>query len=130
VVLLAEDAEVRKRTETLLAELAWSDRFIGQFVYVAAGSTKELAVVRGLEAGTGVVVIQPDKYGREGKVLAQAPVSTQRSRIEELLRDGLAAHKPDAKAFPAHIRAGREVGVFWETVIPVTDPMEQRARER
>lgn len=130
VILLSEDAPARARLEPLLAKSAWSEPFIGQFIYVAAGSAKELAMIRGIEPGAGVIVVQPDRYGKEGKLLAQAPADADHAQIANVLRDAVAAHQPVAKAFPAHIRTGRELGIFWETAIPVTDPMERRARER
>jgi hypothetical protein len=130
VVVRAPNGEVPQRLATTLAELAWSDRYIGQFLYAPTGSEKELAAVHGVEPSGSVLVIQPDRYGREGKVLGQAPAQASREQITRLLRDAAAAFQPEPKTFSEHVREGRKQGVFWETVIPVTDPMERRARER
>jgi len=130
VLVRTRDAEVRQRLESTLAALAWSDRFIGRFLYATAGSGKELAVVRGVAPDATVLVVQSDRYGREGKVLGQAAAEASREQLARLLRDAAVAYQPEVKSFPEHIRDGRKQGVFWETVIPVTDPMERRARER
>jgi hypothetical protein len=130
VVILAEEAPARKRLEGTLVELAWSDRFIGQFVYVAAASTKDLSAIRGLEPGSGVIVVEPGRYGVDGKVLAQAAASASRDQLARVLREAAAACRPQTKSYPAHIQDGREQKIFWETATPVTDPMERRARER
>jgi hypothetical protein len=39
-------------------------------------------------------------------------------------------HQSSQKIFREHVRAGHQQGVFWETALPVTDPMEHNARER
>jgi hypothetical protein len=130
VVVLAEDPQVRKRLETTLAALAWSDAHIGQFVYATATAAKELAAVKGWEGRPALLVIQPDRFGLTGSVLAQADADASKAQVAALLKKGAAQYQRLDKTFSTHVRDGQRQGVFWETVLPVTDPWERDARER
>ena len=130
VVVFAGEENLRRGLAERLAPLAWGDPFIGRFVYATTGEAKELAKIKGVKVKAGVLVVQPDRFGLEGKVLAQYDASTGDAELVKCLTQGMALHKPEDKTFGSHVRAGQQQGVFWDTVISVTDPMEQAARER
>lgn len=130
VVLIRGAADDPKAVEARLAKLAWSEACVGQFIYTAVDTVKELAAVSDIVADAAVVVVQPDRFGREGKLLGQRLGDVGRTQLATLLADTAKAFQVEDKTFPGHIRLGREAGVFWETVIPVTDPGELRARQR
>jgi hypothetical protein len=130
VVLFAAEPAARKKLENRVAELAWSEAFSGQFVYVVASKAKELAAVEGLKPAAGVCIIQPDRFGRKGKVLGQAGADATGEELAKVLKAAVALHQRSERTFANHVRQGQKLGVFWETQIPVTDPMELRARER
>ena len=113
-----------------LGPLAWVSRFLGRFVYVVSAEAGELAPIEGNRAKAGVLVVQPDRFGLKGKVLSQVGAAATREQLAKCLEQGAALHRRAEKSFRNHVREGQQQGVFWETVIPVTDPMEQRARER
>ena len=123
--LRGKDEAARAKLKELMAKLAWSDEFVGRFIYATA-TAKELIAVEGVKIESGLAVIRPDKFGQKGSVLAQ----TNSEQFGETLRKALSDFKPDAKTFQSHVREGQRQGVFWETQIPVTDPMERAARER
>ena len=50
--------------------------------------------------------------------------------LRNAMREALAKHHGETKTFAAHVRAGQQNGVFWDTVLPVTDPQERQARDR
>ncbi len=127
VVLYAPEEKGRRDLETRLASLAWRPEFLGRFIYVTATAAGDLAAIEGVRAEAGVILVQPDTFGRKGKVLAQAGAAAD---LAGALKAGAARYRGAEKSFGSHVRAGHRLGVFWETVIPVTDPMEQRARER
>jgi hypothetical protein len=129
VLVFGGDAGVRKELEERLAALAWSDRFIGQFVYASASSPKDLAEFEGAKFENGILVIQSDKFGQKGKVLKRTAGAT-REELARCLSEGAKLFEREEKTFAGHVREGHSKGVFWETVLPVTDPMELRARER
>jgi hypothetical protein len=130
VVLFAADAKVRRSLEERLTALAWSDAFLGRFLYVTARDAAELAELTGAKAEAGVLVVQPDRFGRKGEVLRQVGADAAPEGLAKCLTEAAALHKRALRTFENHVREGQRQGVFWETVIPVTDPMELRARER
>jgi hypothetical protein len=129
VLVFARDARARQDLEARLAVLAWSAPFIGRFVYASAVTARELADVEGAKPEAGILVIQSDTFGRKGKLLAQSPGSTSDEMVR-CLKEGARLFQREEKDFRDHVRAGHEQGVFWQTQLPVTDPMELRARER
>ncbi len=130
VVLFAPDDKSRRTLEERLTPLAAHKTFLGQFVYVSASGAKELSEIEGAKAEAGVMVVQPDSFGLKGKVLIQAGIKVSDGELAKCLQEGISLYQGEEKSFRGHVQEGHKKGVFWETVIPVTDPMEQRARER
>lgn len=125
VVLVGNDRALTAR----LAKLAWSKEWRGRFVH-AAGSAKDLAGIEGAELKEGVLVVAAEKFGRKGKVIAQAKADATEEALAKLFAAVLKSWRPAGETFREHVREGQELGVFWETKTPVTDPMEARARQR
>jgi hypothetical protein len=130
VVAVAEDEVVRTGLIERLRELAWSEQFVGRFIYAAASGPMDLAEVEGEKPVVGVFVVQPSQFGLSGKVLTSVAGDVSHAQIGDCLAGGLARFTPDDKAFASHVTAGKQQGVLWQTKLPVTDPREQRARER
>jgi hypothetical protein len=130
VVTSSVNAVTRLALEDRVGKLAWSDQFLGQFVYVTAAGSGELSAIDGVKPGSGVLVVQPDQFGQKGRVLAQVTAGAGDEELAKCLKDGLGQYRRADKMFQNHVRDGQRKGVFWETVIPVTDPMERNARER
>ncbi|HEV3262364.1 MAG TPA: thioredoxin family protein [Gemmataceae bacterium] len=130
VVLVAPSEESRRSLEERLIPLAWSDPFLGRFVFVVVTETKELAGIEGVKATPGVLVVQPDRFGLKGKVLKQVGEKASQDELRKGLQEVASLYRNEEKTFGSHVREGQKQGIFWETVTPVTDPMEQRARER
>lgn len=127
VALVEPDEAKRKQLEADVAKLAWSAPYIGRFVYASTGAAKDLAAIDGVKSGSTVVVVQPDKFGLKGKVIAQAAsVKDAPGAFDQAIKSFLC----DTKSLATHVREGRQQGIFWETKTPVTDPMEAAARER
>ena len=63
-------------------------------------------------------------------MLRRAGASASPEELTRCLREGAALYLGEEKSFAGHVRGGREKGAFWETAIPVTDPMERQARQR
>ncbi len=129
LVVYAEDDAARKSLIEKVAPLAWSNEFIGRFVCVAAPSAKELGMMNGT-VKPGVLVVEPDAYGLKGMVLEQVGAGESAERIAESMRTGLSRHQRREKEFREHVQQGKQAGIFWETLLPVTDPWEKMARER
>lgn len=130
VIILAEEEPLRARIEKALAPLAWSEEFLGQFHYVSSSNATELAGIAGVAIPAGMLVIEPDRFGTGGKVIASHAVGDASRGIAETLRAALAAFDRKASGDRRdHYREGSREGVNWETAIPVTDPGPGRARE-
>jgi hypothetical protein len=129
-VLFTPAGEPGRALERRLAELAWGGEFLGRFIYARASGAKDLAPIEGARAEAGLLVVQPDAFGLKGKVLRQAGASASLEELARCLREGAALYRGEEKSFAGHVRGGREKGAFWEAAIPVTDPMERRARQR
>src|SRR5262249_47298268 len=127
VVVYGPDASARRALEERLRPLAWEDRFLGQFVYAATTIAKDVASVNG--AKPGIMVVEPDQFGQKGSVLGHVGADANSQELARLLAEGIALHQRQDKTFENHVREGQRRGVFWETAIPVTDPMERNARE-
>lgn len=129
LIHVSDDAE-RKTLSDRLASLIWGPQFVGRFVLAEVGSAKELQLLDGPATTAGLYVVQSDQFGVKGVVLAQVGSSATQAELAACLRDGLQRHRSPGGTFADHVRQGQRQGVFWETVIPVTDPMERRAREK
>jgi hypothetical protein len=128
VVIAAREPAGRRAAEAALGRLAWAPEFVGRFAYAAATGADDLRAIRGAGDG-GILVVQPEKFGRSGAVLARCDADAGADALAATLREGGAKFKGEDKSFFNHVRQGHQKGIFWETKIPVTDPMELQARE-
>lgn len=123
LVLVAAPSGRRLATmESLLAELAWSEEFVGRFRYSSQVGGDGLGAI-GAEGETGYLVVQAGEYGLDGEVLARVAATADREAIGAALRKALAGlEAPEPKDYRDHMRRGIQMGLEWETAIPVTDP--------
>ncbi len=77
-----------------------------------------------------MLVVQPEKFGRSGTVLAQCPADAGAGVLAATLRGGARRYQGEDRAFSDHVHEGHRKRIYWETPVPVTDPMERQARER
>lgn len=130
LVLLYGPDEAQRRLATMLAEQAWGPEFVGKFLYARVTDAEEMKRLDQQPRGAGVLVVQPDRFGLKGSVLAQVTAAATKAELAECLRAGAMKHRSPSGTFADHVHAGRQQSIFWETVIPVTDPMEKKAREK
>lgn len=115
--------------EKKISAIAWSNEYLGKFIYVKVRDQKELELVMGAEKESQILVVQPDNFGLKGEVLFQTgEVSTL--QLKETLSQGVGKGKWPELSFWNHVQQGHQKGVFWETKLPVTDKQELSARER
>lgn len=109
----------------ILRESAWQDGMQGQAHYVLLADAKPLAKFEGFAPGAGIYVLQPETFGRTGKVVAQFSAS------EKLLATKLLAVLPNARIKKdedrKHVRNAHRAGISWKSAIPVSD---QAAKSR
>jgi hypothetical protein len=129
VILAAEDRTARARLAGMLQRLAWSEKFLGRFVYAEA-SRKDLSTIGGARLEDSLLIVEPDRFGLKGSLLKQVAATAPAEELASCLETGASLHRKDSDGFGRHAREGHQKGIFWETAIPVTDPMERQARER
>jgi hypothetical protein len=115
--------------ERRLAKLAWSEPFIGRFIYGQASNAVELSAIEGVKADAAVLTVQPDRFGLKGTVLAQTGAEATAEDLVKCLEEAASRFRGEPVSPREHVRLGKQAGLIWETAIPVTDPMERNARE-
>lgn len=102
----------------------WSNGLAGDAVYVRVAASA-MAELPGAEPDSELVVIEPDRFGLEGRVSAQL------SKLDDFDPSwwftALASFEAPAKDAREHVRLGRRAGVEWETEIPVSDSRATRS---
>lgn len=127
IIVAATDKQERTRLAAAVAELAWSDAFIGRYRFAVTAQVDDLQPITGAPKSGGVFVVEPGTYGLTGKSLAAAKVRAKPASLKALLSEGLKLFQPVTKSPTEHARAGRRQGVEWESAIPVTDPEEKHS---
>jgi hypothetical protein len=130
VVLVADDARSRSELVERVGSLAWTDPFLGRFVYAVTTDPKDLTGIPGVQPGSGVFIVEPERFGQKAALLKQVPGNESSEALAHAMSESLTMHRKLDKSFASHVREGHRLGVFWETLLPVTDPQEHQARER
>jgi len=104
-----------------LAGAAWSTDLRGMYAYAPIATVSDLKAAK-IPATPGIYVIAPGTYGQTGAILARMPSDATAAELRKALMDALKRFKPPVKEARAHIQQGDNMGVFWRTAIPVTDP--------
>ena len=82
-----------------MAKLAWTDEFIGRFIYVE-GTVKDVSECPGIAADAGVVVIAPDTFGQKGSVLREVEAEAPGEKLAKALQAALAEYQAARKDVP------------------------------
>ncbi len=127
VIVRGKDREEAGALAARVAKSAWAEQGVGTARYVVLS---EEATFEGLTPPLGVSVVQPDPFGRGGKVLAKAPVDAKDAGLVAAIAKGIAAHEAEDKEHDDHVRSGRRQGIGWETEVPVTDGKSERRTRR
>lgn len=124
VVAYSPKADERKQLEQRLAKLAWSDDFIGQFLYVSVSDAKAFqSLGKDFRPQTGIYVIEPGTFGLKADVAVRVAASENDTKLRDGLSLAVITHQQRAKDMFRHNSEGRRQGVNWKTQIPVTDPL-------
>lgn len=130
VVAYAKSRKERERIEKELATLAWQPEFLGRLQYLVVEDRDQLSGLAALPKGDLVVVLQPDLFGLEGTILRKTEGKPTSADLRALLISGLQAFQREDLDRRRHFEQGRQAGVGWETVMPVTDEGKNRGRSR
>lgn len=122
VILRASKRERLNELKEKMSKIAWSDDFIGQFLYVTTTDSADLKAIRGVDASSEIVVIEPGNFGIDGDVLAQLKGDANNASLKAALDLAIVLHQRVDKEMSTHTRLGSRLGIQWKTQLPVTDP--------
>lgn len=122
IVSFADESQQVRRIEDTLTPLAWSDEFIGQFLYASATKQDDLKQIKGLKLKSGLAVIQPNRFGVEGELIAQLDADASAEDIADALNLAIVLHQRFGKETRDQTTSARRLGINWKSKIPVTDP--------
>lgn len=134
VVAFAETEKERAALQKRLAPAAWDARLVGETHYVVC-EPKELDAFEALaksrgEAKSGLLVVQPDEYGRTATVLSELRIKLEGEPLTEALVTAVEVHDVEAREHRKHVREGKRQGYEWQGQIPSTDPDDDRGGRR
>lgn len=118
------DAELRGH----LAELCFDERAIGRAHYVVVEGDTGLRAFDGFDAKSDVFVLAPGAYGIEAAVLA-ATRSADDECVDHAVA-GLDRYAAVEKEARAHVRAARQLGIEWESKLPITDDKASKRKSQ
>ncbi|MEI6235134.1 MAG: hypothetical protein WCT04_18915 [Planctomycetota bacterium] len=130
IVILAENAKRQEELAAKVAAMAWSKEFEGHFVYATAATAKDLPKVNGVTIKEGVVVIEPNEFGLEGKAVKEVPADLVAAKCADIMRDAMTSYKAIAKTRRGLHFDGLKAGIFYVPNLPVTAHGEAADRER
>ena len=130
VVIVAADNETRQALNKKLLPIAWEEALAGQFIYASATDKAALAPIADAEMGDGILIIEPGPFGMSGQVIQRFAASTTAFDLRRGMLSAIKSRDPAPKDYRAHIRIGTDLGLDWETQVPVTDQQSLQAKER
>ncbi len=123
IVALGKDPNQQRVMENALAAISWNDQMIGRAVYATTSAKMDLEAL-GLKGEPGYFVVEANSFGVKGRVLATVSAGETSTALVSGLVSGM--NRFSGRTTPVnirgHIEKGRTEGVYWDTVIPVTDP--------
>ncbi|MFT7669668.1 MAG: hypothetical protein ACI8X5_002373 [Planctomycetota bacterium] len=130
IVAFASEAKAREQITVSLAQSAWAEGVAGNAHFVIC-KPEELDAFESLaskrtSADRGILVLDPDNYGRSAEVLATLKVKSTATVMTKSLRTAISKHEAIARDHREHVREGKRQGLEWEGQIEGTDSRKSR----
>jgi hypothetical protein len=125
VAIVEADQNARTRISKAVAKAAWSEELHGLAHYVMLDEASVLEKLEGFEAEKKIYVLQPDTFGRTGKIVSAFAASEKKLATKLGAAFGLAQIKKASHR--QHVREGKRAGISWKSKIPVSDGAAARA---
>lgn len=134
VVVYAEDSQASNSIEAKLVPLAWKEPAVGKFVFAKSSEALDLKSIKGFNSDeielNCILLIEPDKFGQKGTLVARLDQSANQETIEAKLAEVSKNYRRIKKDHRSHVKAGIDQGVTWTSKIKVTDAQAEAARVR
>lgn len=121
VIVTGQNEQERKSLASRLAPVAWSDGLIGKLVYTT-GSPFDLGSIKNANKSSGYIFVAPGLFGTDGTAMVQLGANATAADLASASKQALSWFKPQELSHHDHVRQGRQLGIDWQTAIPVTDP--------
>lgn len=125
VAIVETNPTKRERITKSLAETIWVEELNGLAHYVVLEDASALEQLEGFESGKQIYVLQPDTFGRTGKIISAFAASEKKLAVKLGAAFGVA--KIDKASHRQHVREGKRAGISWKSKIPVTDGAAARS---
>ena len=114
-----------------LSKIVFGGSLAGRFTFATTADATDLTGIDGYDNQQGYLLIEPDDYGTNGKLVAAIPSNAEVAEVEKKLSEYVSNRtKSVTKNHHQHVRAGKRDGKAWKTEIPVTDAQALRAMDR
>lgn len=130
VALVGENQKDLEQMTDMLTEVIWDDELMGKFIYASTLETRDLSVISGAKSKSGILLIDPNEYGTEGRLLEAIELDISTEDLKAKLLKAADRFKRDVKSHGLHVRNGRRAGETWETEVPVPDRRRSRDNDR
>jgi len=119
LIIVCGDGKDRGELESRLVELAWSEEFVGHFLYVHADEDTDWSTIDGSEGRpkNGIVIVQPAEFGLEGTAIAAVASSRDEADLREALTKAAEQHEPRSVDTQRLRRVGIRRGLQWKTAV-------------
>lgn len=118
------------RFEDALLEIAWQTSYAGQFVFAQANQAADLRSIPKATYETGILFVEPDQFGVVGTTKASFVSLPTKTQLLRTMRQIVAEHPRKNKNHRNHTQLGIQLGMDWQTQIPVTDRQSIQAKKR
>ncbi|MEI6231550.1 MAG: hypothetical protein WCT04_00755 [Planctomycetota bacterium] len=99
-------------------------------MYATAATANDLPKVKGIAIKEGVVVIEPNEFGLEGKAVKEVPADQVAAKCADGMRESMKSYVAIAKTRRGLHFDGLKAGIFYVPNLPVTAHGEASDRER
>jgi hypothetical protein len=128
VAIVDAEKSARERISKAVAETIWVEELNGLAHYVVLEDASALEKLEGFESDKKIYVMQPDTFGRSGKIVSAFAASEKKLATKLSAAFGVARIEKASRRL--HVREGKRSGISWKSKIPVTDGAAARAGRR
>ncbi len=128
VVVVGKDQQEVDWLNEKLSGVIWDEELAGRFIYASTTNPDDLKIVSGAKGKTGVLVIEPDTYGMQGRLLETIAPNISSVDLKQRLSHASNTFTRNPKRHGLHVRNGRRSGKRWQTEVTVPDRVRSRNR--
>lgn len=131
VLAWGEDAADLRALEKELRDLAWSPDFVGRLHWdLSIGDALRAFVPDAPTGERGVIVVQPEPYGRSAAVIGtidlDLPITDQRTALKQAVARFHASFTK--RPYEDHVRNGLRLDITWDEAVRMGERDDQKRR--